>query len=160
MPGITCYICKVITFMVYSNFKRLQRPISKLVSNMVDFCGILDFIFFFEIQEKFNFYKSKISSQSITQPRLLTFCSKLRIPWILTWNIIKKQEQPPSFPLSISKEFNIKWYDKFNQEFVCQQKILQIISRPESSNSKDSANSCKWPTQAKFLTLKSNVKLH
>ena len=97
------------------------------------FFSLLDSIFPLETQEKFNFYKKKASSQSITQPRLLTFCSRLRIPWILTWNIIKKQEQPLSFPLSLSREFNIKSWDK-SHKFVCQQKILQIISRPDSSN--------------------------
>ena len=45
-----------------------------------------------------------------------------------------------------------------NHEFVCQQKILQIISRLESSNSKDSANSSWGPTQAEFLTLKSKCQ--
>ena len=44
--------------------------------------------------------------------------------WILTWNIIKKQEQPPHFPLYLSREFSIKWWDKFNHEFMCQQKIF------------------------------------
>ena len=73
------------------------------------FFGLLDSIFPPEIQEKFNFYKSKTSSQSITQSRLLTSCSRLRISWILTWNIIKKQNQPHPFPLSLFREFNIKW---------------------------------------------------
>ena len=119
------------------------------------FFGLLDSIFPPDIQEKFNFYKSKTSSQNITQPRLLTFCSRLRIPWILTWNIIKKQEQPLYFPLSLSREFNIKWWDKFNHDFVCQQKVLQLISsRPGSSNSKDSSRSSQGPTQEEFLTLK------
>ena len=92
------------------------------------FFGLLHSIFSPDIQEKFEFYKKNTSSQSITQPRLLMFCSRLRVPWILTWNIIKKQEQPHLFPLSLSREFNIKWWDKFNHDFVCQQKILQIIS--------------------------------
>ena len=105
------------------------------------FIGILDSIFPPKIQEKINFYKSKTLSQSITQPRLLTLCSRLRIRWILPWNIIKKQEQPPHFSLSLSREFNIESWDKFNQDFVCQQKILQIISRPKSSDSKDLASS-------------------
>ena len=96
--------------------------------------------------------------QSISQPRLLTLCSKLRIPWILTWNIIKKQEQPLHFPLSLSIEFNIKWWDKFNQEFMCQQKILQIVSRLGTTNSKDSASSSQGSTQAEFLTLKSKCQ--
>ncbi|KAJ9672781.1 hypothetical protein PVL29_026132 [Vitis rotundifolia] len=82
------------------------------------FFGLLDSIFPPDIQEKFEFYKKKTSSQPITQPRLLTFCSRLRIPWILTWNFIKKQEQPHPFPLSLSREFNIKWWDKFNHDFV------------------------------------------
>ena len=123
------------------------------------FFGLLDSLFPPKIQEKFNFYKSKTSSQSITQPRLLTFCSRLRIPWILSQNIIKKQEQPPPFPSSLSREFNIKWWDKFNHDFVCQQKILQLIStRPGSSNSKDSTSSSQGPTQEKFLTLKSKCQ--
>ena len=106
------------------------------------FFGLLDSIFPPKIQEKFNFYKSKTSSQSITQPRLPTFCSRLRIPWILSWNIIKKQEQPPPFPSSLSREFSIRWWDKSNHDFVCQQKVLQLIStRPGSSNSKDSTTS-------------------
>ena len=123
------------------------------------FFGLLDSIFPLEIQEKFNFYKCKTSSQSISQSRLLTFCSRLRIPWILTWNIIKKQEQPHHFPLSLSREFSIKWWDKFNHDFVCQQKILQIISRPRSSNSKDSTSSSQGLTQEKFLTLKSKCQV-
>ena len=41
---------------------------------------------------------------------------------------------------------------------MCQQKILQIISRLESSNSKGSASSSKWPTQSEFLTLKSKCQ--
>ena len=85
----------------------------------------------------------------------MTFYSRLRIPWILTWNIIIKQEQPRPFPLSLSREFSIKWWDKFNHDFVCQQKILQIIStKPRSSNSKDSSRSSQGPTQEEFLTLK------
>ncbi|KAJ9698244.1 hypothetical protein PVL29_007366 [Vitis rotundifolia] len=83
------------------------------------FFGLLDSIFPPDIQEKFEFYKKRTSSQPFTQPKLLTFCSRLRIPWILTWNIIKKQEQPHPFPLSLSREFNIKWWDKFNHDF-CQ----------------------------------------
>ena len=123
------------------------------------FFGLLDSIFPTDIQEKFNFYKSKTSSQNINQPRLLTFCSRLRIPWILTWNIIKKQEQPLPFPLSLSREFSIKWWDKFNHDFVCQQKVLQLIStRPSSSNSKDSTSSSQGPTQEEFLTLKSKCQ--
>ena len=51
------------------------------------------------------------------------------------------------------------WWDKFNQEFVCQQKILQIILKLGSSNSKDSTNfSLQGSTQAKFLTLKSKCQ--
>ena len=88
------------------------------------FFGLLNSIFPPEVQEKLNFYKIKTSSQSITQPRLLMFYPRLRIPWILTWNIIKKQEQPLHFPLSFSKEFNIKWWDKFNHEFVYQKKYF------------------------------------
>ena len=75
----------------------------------------------------------------------------------ITWNI-KKQEQPLPFPLSLSREFNIKWWDKFNHEFVCQQKILQIISRSRSSNSKDSTSSSQRSTQEEFLTLKSKCQ--
>ena len=111
-----------------------------------------------EFKKKINFYKSKSSSQSITQLRLLTFCSRLRIPCILTWNIIKKKEQHSFFPLSLSKEFSVKWWDKFNQEFACQQKILQIISKLESSNSKYSASYSQGSTQLKFLTLKSKYQ--
>ena len=127
--------------MVYSIFKRLQCQIYSLVSKMVDFHRYTRLIFPPKIQEKINFYKSKTLSQSITKPRLLTLCSRLRIRWILPWNIIKKQEQPPHFSLSLSREFNIESWDKFNQDFVCQQKILQIISRPKSSDSKDLASS-------------------
>ena len=65
---------------------------------------------------------------------------------------------PIPFPLSLSKEFNIKWWDKFNQEFRCQQKILQIISRLGSSNSEDSTSSSQGSTQAKFLSLKSKCQ--
>ena len=123
------------------------------------FFGLLDSIFLHEIQEKFNFYKNKTSSQSITQPRLLTFCSRLRIPWILTWNNIKKKKQPHPIPLSLFREFSIKWWEKFNHDIVCQQKILQIIStRPRSSNSKDSTSSSQGPTQEEFLTLKSKCQ--
>ena len=122
------------------------------------FFGLLDSIFSHEIQEKFNFYKRKTSSQSINQPRLLTFCSRLKIKWILTWNIIKKKEQHSSFPLSLSREFSVKWWDKFNQEFACQQKILQIISKLESSNSKYSTSYSQGSTQAEFLTLKSKCQ--
>ena len=68
------------------------------------------------------------------------------------------QKKLPPFSLSLSREFNIKWWDKFNHKFVCQQNILQIISRPKSSNSKDSANSSQEPTQAEFLTLKSKCQ--
>ena len=120
------------------------------------FC-LLDSIFPPEIQEKINFYKSKTSFESITQSRLLTFYSRLRIPWILAWNIIKKQEQPHHFSLSLSREFNIKSWDK-SHKFVCQQKILQIISRPNSSNWKDSTSSSQGPTQEEFLTLKSKCE--
>ena len=43
--------------------------------------------------------------------------------------------------------------------FVCQQKVLQLIStRPGSSNSKDSTNSSQGPTQEEFLTLKSKCQ--
>ena len=87
------------------------------------------------------------------------FYSRLRIPWILTWNIIKKQKQPHPFPLYLFREFSIKWWDKFNHDFVCQQKILQIIStRPRSSNSKDSTSSSQGPTQEEFLTLKNKCQ--
>ena len=58
------------------------------------------------------------------------------------------------FSLSLSRKFNIKWWDKFNYEFVCQQKILQIISRPGLSNSKYSTSS----SQEEFLTLKSKCQ--
>ena len=122
------------------------------------FFSLLESIFLHEIQEKSNFYKSKTSTQSISQPRLLTFYSGLRILWILIWNIIKKQEQHPPFPLSLSREFNIKCWDKFNQEFVCQQKILKIISRPGSSNSKGLTSSSQGPNQVEFLTLKSKCQ--
>ena len=124
-----------------------------------NFFGLLETLFSLEIQEKFNFYKSKTSTQSVTQPRLLTFCFGLRIVWILSWNFIKKQEQPLPFPLSLSREFNIKWWDNFNQEFVCQQKILQIISRPGSSNSKNLASSSQGPTQTEFLSMKSKCQV-
>ena len=41
---------------------------------------------------------------------------------------------------------------------MCQQKILQIISRLESSNSKGSTSSSQWPTQSEFLALKSKCQ--
>ena len=76
----------------------------------------------------------------------------------ITWNI-KKQEQPLPFPLSLSREFNIKWWDKFNHDFVCQHKVLQLItSRPGSSNSKNSTTSSQGLTQEEFLTLKSKCQ--
>ena len=76
----------------------------------------------------------------------------------ITWNI-KKQEQPLPFPLSLSREFNIKCWDKFNHDFVCQQKILQLIStRLGSSNSKYSTSSSQGLTQEEFLTLKSKCQ--
>ena len=41
---------------------------------------------------------------------------------------------------------------------MCQQKILQIVSRLRTTNSKDSANSSQGSTQAEFLTLKSKCQ--
>ncbi|KAJ9702934.1 hypothetical protein PVL29_004607 [Vitis rotundifolia] len=117
------------------------------------FFGLLDSIFPPDIQEKFEFYKKNTSSQPFSQPKLLMFCSRLRIQWILTGNIIKKQEQPQPFPLSLSREFNIKWWDKFNHDFVCQQKVLEIISARLGSS-----NSSQGPTQEEFLTLKSKCQ--
>ena len=70
--------------------RRCNAKFPTLFQNWWTFFCLLDSIFPFEIQEKFNIYKSKTSSQSITQSRLLMFCSRLRISWILTWNIIKK----------------------------------------------------------------------
>ena len=37
-------------------------------------------------------------------------------------------------------------------------KDFQIISRPESSNSKDSTSFSQWPTQVEFLTLESKCQ--
>ena len=84
------------------------------------FFGLLDSIFPLEVQEKFDFYRKKnlISVYHSTETPDVLF-QILRISWILTWNIIKKQEQPYPFPLSLSKNFNIKWWDKFNDDFVC-----------------------------------------
>ena len=42
---------------------------------------------------------------------------------------------------------------------MCQQKILQIISKSGSSNSKDSTNFSQGMTQAEFLTLKSKCQV-
>ena len=109
------------------------------------FFGLLDSIFPLEIQEK---YLISVYHSTETPDVLLQIKNTMDswMPWILTWNIIKNQEQPHHFPLSPSKKFNIKWWDKFNHDFVCQQKILQIISRTGSSNSKDSASSSQGPT--------------
>ena len=121
------------------------------------FVGLLKSIIPPKIQEKFNFYTSKTSTQYITQPRLLTFYARLRILWILSWNFIKKQEQPLSFLLSLSREFNIK--------------VGQIQSRVRVST-KDFTNNFKTSiikfkrfdkfftrlAQAEFLTLKNKCQ--
>ena len=103
MSGITCSICKVISIYSLFNFQEAATPqFPAWFQKWWTFFGLLDSIFPLEIQEKFNFCKSKTLSWSITQLRLLIFCSRIRIPWIFIWNIIKKQEQLPHFLLSLS----------------------------------------------------------
>ena len=128
--------------------RRCNAKFSAWFQRWWTFFGLLDSIITPKIQEKFSFYKSKTSSQSITQLRLLTFCSKLRNSMDSYMKYYQEARATTLFSLSLSRKFNIKWWDKFNYEFVCQQKILQIISRPRSSNSKDSTSFSQGPTQA------------
>ena len=68
-------------------------------------------------------------------PHLLQFYYRfLDLPWIIRW--VFKIEKHPQYPFPmLTKKFNLKWWNKFNFDHICQE--LQKKSSPsqtETSN--------------------------
>ncbi|KAK9713131.1 hypothetical protein RND81_06G005200 [Saponaria officinalis] len=54
----------------------------------------------------------------------LLFHAEFKIPWIICWNYNLRQTLPQPYPLSLIREFKIKWWDKFDIA-ICSPEAIQ-----------------------------------
>ena len=56
--------------------------------------------------------------------KTVQFYKEFKVPWIFCWSykVAQHYSIADKFPMSLFKEFKIKWWDKFNQE-ICSDTI-------------------------------------
>ncbi|KAK9748083.1 hypothetical protein RND81_02G034500, partial [Saponaria officinalis] len=57
----------------------------------------------------------------------LIFHDEFKIPWILCWSYSLRQILPQPYPLSLVREFKIKWWNKFMTEICSSDNVLSFI---------------------------------
>lgn len=85
------------------------------------------------IQEAYSYYISKnlidgISKAPIdTHLKPIRFYAEFKVPWILCWNFAFDQFFQAPFPISIIREFKVKWWQNYSTQFCNIQVIKNFL---------------------------------
>ena len=62
--------------------------------------------------------------------KTVQFYKEFKVPWIFCWNyqIIQHYNIADKFPMSLFREFKIKWWDKFNRELCSETIVSEFLS--------------------------------
>ncbi|KAI5658800.1 hypothetical protein M9H77_27593 [Catharanthus roseus] len=90
----------------------------------------------------------------------LQFYAELRVPWIFCWSYKIDRVYSKEFPMSLIREFKIKWWTAYSVELCSQEAVLQflqnrhLIQRSIQQLSKGASSSAQTPAPATPSPLK------
>jgi len=76
----------------------------------------------------FNIYLLK--ARGLHYEKTVQFYREFKVPWILCWSyqIAQHYSATDKFPMSLFREFKIKWWDKFNQTICSDTAVTEFIT--------------------------------
>ncbi|KAI5657750.1 hypothetical protein M9H77_26543 [Catharanthus roseus] len=75
----------------------------------------------------FQTWLKKMTGPSYAIP--LQFYAELRVPWIFCWSYKIDQIYSKDYPMSLTREFKIKWWTGYSVELCSQDTVLQFIQQ-------------------------------
>ncbi|KAK9668726.1 hypothetical protein RND81_13G081800 [Saponaria officinalis] len=93
----------------------------------------------------------------------LLFHTEFKIPWIVCWSYNLRQILPQPYPLSLIREFKVKWWNKFDpvicspeavQSFLQGGRKLELAVKDFNRHQAPSSSSTRPPKHSKSSTIK------
>ena len=77
----------------------------------------------------FQTYCKNIQGEEYT--RSILFHTEFKVPWIFCWSFKIMQDLEAPLPMSLVREFKVKWWDEFKQEICSQETVLKFLQTGE-----------------------------